>query len=158
VQAFHRQFVLASAMVAAMVLGSPLARAEYVTDLVTVGIDGVSALAHPLVSLLAEPEASADVAGVGAASKPQPDAQDLPTPSELVSLLWKLTQVARNFDPAGSAGTSFSSSNGPSSSPADDVSRSQVPPLELVSLLPPPTSAIHPSSLGSFLFHPPRVA
>ena len=157
-QAFHRQFVLASAMIAAMIIGSAPARAGYVTDLATVGADGVSTLAHPFASLLGEREASADMAAAGAGSEPQPDAQELPTPWELVSLLRKLPQAACNFDPAGSTGTSSSSSNGPSSSPADDVSRPQVPPLGLVSLLPPPTGAIHPSSVASFLFRPPRVA
>jgi hypothetical protein len=111
-----------------------------------------------LASLLADPEASADMAGADVASEPQPNPRDLPTPSEPVSPLRKLPKAVCNFDSAGSAGTPSSSSGGPSSSPADDMSRPQVPPLELVSLLPPPTGAIHPSSVASFLFRPPRVA
>lgn len=159
VQVFHRQFVLASAMIAAaVILGGAPARAEYLAFPLTVETDGVSTLAHPLASLLDEPEASGDMAGAGAAPEPQPDAQNLHTPAELVSLLWKLPQTACDFGSAGGAGTSSSSSSGPFTSPADDVSRPQVPPLELGCLLPPPTSAIHPFSVASFLFRPPRAA
>jgi hypothetical protein len=161
VQAFPRQFVLAWAMTAAvMLVGGAPARAGYVSVSAMSGTDGVSTLVHPFASLLAESETFDDMAGAGAASGPQPDAQDRHAPLEDLSALRKLLSAACTFGPESGAGASSSSSSGsgPSTSPAGDVSRSQAPPLELVSLLPHPTSTIHPCSVASFLFRPPRVA
>jgi hypothetical protein len=108
-------------MIAALIFRSAPAWAGYITDLATVGAAGVSTVVEP-------------------------EAQDLPTPSVLLSLLRKLPQATCDFALTGSAGTSSCSSS-------DDV-----PPLELVGLLRPATGPIHPSSRVSFVFRPPRAA
>jgi hypothetical protein len=157
--AFPRQFVLVWALSAAvMILGGAPAQAGYVSVSAMSGTDGVSTLAHRFAFPLAELETFGDMAGAAAASEPRPDAQRQYAPSEPVPLVRKLPLAAYNFGLAGSAGTSSSSSSGsgPSTSPARGVSRPQGPPLELVSLLPPPTGAVHHFSIASFLFRPPR--
>ena len=153
--------MLASAVIAAaMMFGGAQARAGYVSVPAMAGTDGVSALSQPAGSLLTEHEASAGMGGAAAASLPRPDTDDTPAPKESVPPFPKLTQVAHNFGQGSGAGSSSSSSSstGPSTAPAGDLPRPQVPPLELASLLPPEKGDAHPFSVASFLFRPPRAA
>jgi hypothetical protein len=157
---FPRQFVLASAMIAAaMFLGGAQARAGYVSILEMAEHDG-SSLTHLPASPPADFEVSASTLGSAAASESRPDTDNPQAPSEPVPPAGKLPYMAHNFGQGSGAGNSSSSApgNGFSTSAAGDVSRPQIPPLELSSLLPPQKGDSHSFSVNSFLFRPPRIS
>ncbi|SRR5579871_3417312 len=155
---FPRQFVLASAMIAAvMFLGSVQARAGYVAIPEMAEHDGGS-LTHLPMSPPVDFEASASTVGSSAASESRPDTDYPQVPSEPVPPAGKLPYLAHNFGQGSGAGSSSNSSsgNGPSSSLVSDLPRPQVPPLEIAGLLPLQPGESHPFSVASFLFRPPR--
>lgn len=154
----RRQFVFASALIAAaMILGGASARAGYVSVPAVAEYEGGSSLVQ---SQLVEFEASSGMGDSTTATQPHRDADGSKAPSGPVSPLTKLLHPACNFGHSTGAGSSSTSApgTGPSTSPAGDLPRQQVPPLELSSLLPPQTGDAHPFSVVSFLFRPPRAA
>jgi hypothetical protein len=160
VGAFRRQFVLASAITAAMTLFcSAPARAGYVSVHEIVEHDGGGSLTQLPVSPLSDLQSSAGWSGASIASPSRRDIDKPHVPSDPVLPSRKLPDAAHNFGQGSGAGSSSSSSsNGPSSSFATDLSRPQVPPQELSGLLPPQTGDSHVFSMNSFLFRPPRIS
>jgi hypothetical protein len=161
VGAFRRQFVPASAVIAAVILfGGTQARAGYVAVPTLADHNGSNSLIHSPVSPFGEIETSTGSGDSAATTQPRPDDDVLRVPTGPVSPARKLPHAACNFGHNSGAGSSSSSApnSGPSSPPAGDLSRPQVPPLELSSLLPPQTGDAQPFSVASFLFRPPRAA
>ena len=158
--AFRRQFVLASAAIAAaMILGGAQARAGYVSVADLAGSGGVDAWGQPSASLLAKHETSTSTTGAGDAACPRPYSDDPHAPALPSSPFLKLPPAACNFGNSGAGSPSSSApGSGPSSPPAGDLPRPQVPPLQPISFLPPQSGDAHPFSVASFLFRPPRAA
>ena len=154
-----RQCGLVSVVLTAWCLLGGAVRAGYVP----VAANGGDEAGHSLSSsalLPAERDAGTSMASSSGSTCELPDANDPHAPANPRSPFATLPNPLCNFGPGSGAGSSssFGSGNGPSNSPAGVVLRPQVPPLELASLLPPETGDVHPFSVASFLFRPPRAA
>jgi hypothetical protein len=159
VYSLTRQLVLASALLAAWFIlgGGNAARAGYVSTSSLNDPEGLSADPSSLAAALGE-----RAGGMAGSSKPA----DSPYPNELDresperdSPLAKRFHTAWHFGSPSGAGDSTGSSsvNGPSSQSVGNVSRLEFPQIEIVGLLPPQKGVVHPFSVASFLFRPPRA-
>ncbi len=154
--ASHRHFLLVLILLAAAIsLGSRQGWAGYVSPAALADPDAANELLSPMELL-----PQADMARAGENGQSQPETDDTHAPSRLFSLLQKILFAAYNIVQGGMSGSSSQtdSDDDPSGSPTDYLPRPQLPPPELTGLLPPQTGAVHPFTLASFVFRPPRAA
>lgn len=157
VSRFIRQSVLLSALLAAWCIQGGAARAGYVSVAELGDQDNANCLSPWNASPFAERDASAAVADTDALRRSDAETPHAPTPP--LAPFGKLPDDACTFGHGSGAGSSSTAGSGPSPSntPLGDLTRPQVPPVELASLLPPPTGDASPFSVASFLFRPPRA-
>lgn len=153
---FRPQFVLAATVFAALCLGGARANAGYVS-VAMLANDAGGICSFPF---LGEFEGSGSRADPQVTSGRRREVDDSDDPLAPVFLLQHLLNNVCNYGLDNGCGTTSgpSSGNGPSAPLAGDLQRPSVPPLVLISLLPPQTGDAHPFSIGSFLFRPPRAA
>lgn len=141
------------AFVAATMLGDARVQAGYVCVSAATDADDTSVLA-PLV----EKSSPAGIRGAFEMSQTSPSRDAQPIPSEPDSPSRKLPFGDYNCGHSHGAGSTSrpSSNSGTGHPPAGDVSRLDLPPLQLTALFRPQTVAVHPNFAASSLFHPPR--
>jgi hypothetical protein len=159
VSRFTRQCVLLSALLAAWSIQGGAARAGFVSVAALDNKDNADLLTPGMASPFAERDASATATDAEPDAPRCRDANQPHAPATPFAPFGKLPDDVCTFGHGSGAGSSSSSGSGnaPSSPPLGDLTRPQVPPLELCSLLPPPTGDASPFSVASFLFRPPRA-
>lgn len=154
-----RQFGLASAVLAAwLLLGGGSVRAGYVAAGGWHDPDRGVVDTLTLAAVLKDHESQA-APSAECTNPPCPEETNRESADHALALA-KLLHTAWHFSDSGGAGGMAGSSSitGPSSQPVGDVPNADVPPLMVVSLLPPQSGDAQPFSVASFLFRPPRPA